>query len=168
MPRTFGNGLRRTAPIWNSGGNCEPDGWRRRLTLHLSFGHEKRVLLRSVMLMCLLLSVSCVGKRTGGHDAWRKVEVDLTRLDANGLRGPSNGKAAVSYEFCIPNTDRCKARVKAIDKTVKFMPGSRGRIGAGERECLCIGSTHQENHRSVLRALAELPFVERIMECHFE
>ena len=98
----------------------------------------------------------------------RKVEFDLAQLDAEGLRGPADGKVAVSYEFCIPNTDECKARVKAIDPTVQFMPGSRGRIGAGKQECLCIGSTHQKNFRQVLQALANLPYVARIIECHFE
>ncbi len=32
----------------------------------------------------------------------QKVELDLARLDADGLRGPPDGKVSVSYEFCIP------------------------------------------------------------------
>jgi hypothetical protein len=99
---------------------------------------------------------------------WAKVEINLAQLDAAGLRGSPDGKVSVSYEFAIPNTADCKAQVRAIDRTVQFMPGSRGRIGAAGDQCLCIGSTHQKNHRSVLRALAELPYVERIIECHFE
>lgn len=101
-------------------------------------------------------------------DPLAKVELDLDKLDTAGLRGPANGKVAVSYEFCIPNTDACKVEVKAIDSTVQFMPGSRGRIGATKEQCLCIGSTHQKDFRSVLRSLAELSYVERIIECHFE
>jgi hypothetical protein len=101
-------------------------------------------------------------------DPWRKIELDLNRLDADGLRGPSDGKIAVAYEFCIPNTDACKAEVKAIDGTVRFMAGSRGRIGASAGECLCIGSTHQKDFRGVLRRLAELAYVKRIIECHYE
>ena len=58
--------------------------------------------------------------------------------------------------------------MKAIDRTVEFMAGSRGRIGAGKGECLCIGHTHQENFRQVLAALAALPYIDRIIECHFE
>jgi len=102
------------------------------------------------------------------HPSERKIELDLAVLDSDGLRGPPDGKVAVSYEFSIPNTDACRAEVKAIDRTVQFMAGSRGRIGAGEGECLCIGSTHQERFREVLHALAELPYIERIIECHFE
>ena len=125
--------------------------------------------LSTILLMSLLLSSSCVDtRRAAVHDAWYKVELDLAQLDADGLRGPPDGKVAVAYEFCIPNTDDCKAQVKAVDQTVQFMPGSRGRIGAGKQQCLCIGSTHQENYRSVLQALAELPCVGRIIECHFE
>lgn len=35
-------------------------------------------------------------------DPMQKVELDLARLDADGLRGPPDGKVSVSYEFCIP------------------------------------------------------------------
>ena len=97
-----------------------------------------------------------------------KVELNLESLDPSGLRGPVGGKVAVSYEFAIPNTDECKAQVMAIDPTVQFMPGSQGRIQAGKTGCLCIGSTHQPSYRQVLRNLAELPYVQRIVECHFE
>ncbi|MDP6722960.1 MAG: hypothetical protein QGF59_30130, partial [Pirellulaceae bacterium] len=100
-------------------------------------------------------------------DRITKVELDLTKLDKDGLRGPPDGKVSVSYEFCMPNTDKCKAQVKAIDPTVQFMPGSRGRIGAGKNECLCIGET-RANYRDVLNRLAELPYIKRIIECHFE
>lgn len=98
----------------------------------------------------------------------KKIEIDLDDLDDQGLRGPSDGKVAVSYEFSIPDSEECRARVKAVDSTVQFMPGSSGRIGAGKHQCLCIGSTHQPNFRSVLYALAELPFIERIIVCDFE
>ena len=96
-----------------------------------------------------------------------KIELDLTKLDASGLRGPADGKVSVAYEFCIPNTAKCKAQVKGIDPAVRLMPGSRGRIGAGKSECLCVGETGA-NYRTVLKRLADLPYVKRIIECHFE
>lgn len=96
------------------------------------------------------------------------IEIDLGALDADGLRGPADGKVAVAYEFTIPDTPEARARVRAIDATVEFQPGSRGRVGAGEGECLCIGSTHQPDFRAVLEALASLPDVGRIVECHLE
>ena len=49
-----------------------------------------------------------------------------------------------------------------------FRSGSRGRIGAGPGACLCIGSTHGPGWRDVLEALAALPDVGRIIECHRE
>jgi len=123
----------------------------------------------TVLLGCLFLLTSCAeAERIAGQSVWRKVEIDLAQLDARGLRGPADGKVSVSYEFCIPDTPECRTRVKSIDRTVQFMPGSRGRIGAREKECLCIGSTYQEDYKKVLQALAELPYVERIIECHFE
>lgn len=106
-----------------------------------------------------------------GTDAaavWKKVEIDLGKIDAAGLRGPADGKVAVAYEFSIPDTEEARRQVTAIDKTVQFMPGSRGRIGAQPGECLCIGSTHQPEYRQVLFQLASLPFIKRIIVCDFE
>ena len=74
----------------------------------------------------------------------------------------------MAYEFCIPNTPDHKAVVKAIDPTVEFQCGSRGRIGCTKEQCLCIGSTHQPGFRDVLARLAALPYVEEIRECFFE
>ncbi len=96
------------------------------------------------------------------------IEIDLATIDADGLRGPADGKVAVDYEFTIVDSPEARARVQAIDASVEFLPGSRGRIGAGAGECLCIGSTHQANWRAVLESLAALPGVERIIECHRE
>jgi hypothetical protein len=121
-----------------------------------------------LFVMMVLLCVSCAkvpSDRSADH--WRKVELNLMQLDKDGLRGAPDGKVSVSYEFCIPNTDTCKAEVKAIDPTVQFMPGSAGRIGAGKDECLCVGAT-RKGYLDVLSRLAELQYVKRIMECYFE
>jgi hypothetical protein len=101
-------------------------------------------------------------------DTMAKVEIDLNSLDKEGLRGPPDGKVSVAYEFAIPNTGECKEEVRRIDPSVEFMPGSRGRVGAGNGKCLCIGSTHRQDYRAVLRSLSELPYIDRIIECHFE
>ena len=125
--------------------------------------------LNIALFVLLLYCVSCVQTKPSITPApWQKIEFDLAQLDADGLRGPADGKVAVAYEFCIPNTDACKAQVKAIDNTVQFMPESRGRIGANKQECLCVGSTHQKRSRQVLHVLANLSYVRRIIECHFE
>jgi len=121
-----------------------------------------------MLVCCVLLVQSCRGPGTDATDVWRKIEIDPAELDGEGLRGGEGGKTAVSYEFRIPDTPECREQVKRIDPTVQFMPGSRGRIGAREHECLCIGSTHQKDYAGVLRALAGLSCVERIIECHFE
>ena len=117
----------------------------------------------------VMLAASCAQpKHVSTADSRHKIEFDLTQLDSNGLRGPVDGKVAVSYEFAIPNTDVCRVEVAAIDNTVQFIPGSSGRIRAGENQCLCIGSTHQESFREVLHSLAGLPYIHRIIVCHFE
>ena len=103
-----------------------------------------------------------------GPDPLAKVAFDLDQLDENGLVGPADGKRALAYEFCIPPSEECKELVSSIDPTVEIMCGSPGRIGCYPDECLCIGSTHQENFRDVLRKIAELPYVEKIDETVFE
>lgn len=101
-------------------------------------------------------------------DPRAKIGIDLDALDADGLRGPADGKVSVDYEFAIPDTPAARAAVTRIDPSVTFQPGSRGRIGAKPGDCLCLGSTHQPRHREILLALARLPEVDRIIECHHE
>jgi len=97
-----------------------------------------------------------------------RAKLELEALDADGLRGPPDGKVAVDYEFAIPDTPAAREAVSQIDPSVNFFPSSRGRIGAQPGECLCIGSTHQPRHREILFALAQLPEIARIIECHHE
>lgn len=129
--------------------------------------HE-RFSRRRVTAGCLaalpLAGVAGCGRRPAPAD----VAVDLTTIDDEGLRGTGAGRVAVSYEFAIPDTPAARDAVRRIDRSVEFMPGSRGRVGATAGECLCIGSTHQPGWRDVLARLAELPGVERIVECHHE
>ena len=128
-----------------------------------------RLSAASCVVILLCGGCSCVDPSAQEENAlWSRVELNLAQVDDSGLRGPSDGKVAVAYEFVIPNTEDCRAEVAAIDPTVQFLPGSRGRIGAGIGQCLCIGSTHQDDYREVLRRLASLPYVDRIVECHFE
>jgi len=123
----------------------------------------------TVFLTLLSLLAACGPvPETPGPDPLVKVAFDLDRLDEDGLVGPPDGKRALSYEFCIPPSEECKELVSSIDPTVEFMCGSPGRIGCYPDECLCIGSTHQENYRDVLRKIAELPYVEKIDEAVFE
>ena len=98
----------------------------------------------------------------------KKITFDLTSLDDEGLYGTANGKRALSYEFCIPDRERYKSKVKHIDLTLQCMSESPGRIGCGTYENLCIGSTHQKNFRDVLRGLTELPYITRIDQSFFE
>ena len=127
-----------------------------------------RATMAIVVSGMLLCTVSCTATSRTQADPLSKIELNLHAIGPDGLRGPADGKVAVSYEFAIPNTEECRAQVRAIDPTVQFMPGSQGRIGAPKSGCLCIGSTHHPAYRDVLRRLAELPYVERIVECYFE
>lgn len=95
------------------------------------------------------------------------IELDLSALNSEGLRGPPDGLVAVSYEFCIPDNEKATAEVEGIDPTVSCSR-SPGRIGCEPGELLCIGHTGQAGFRVVLDRLAALPFVARIIEARFE
>jgi hypothetical protein len=72
------------------------------------------------------------------------------------------------YEFCIPGDAAPEAQVRGIDPTIQIFKKSRGRIGCGPGEYLCLGSTHQVDFRTVLAKLAHLPYVKRIDQAFFE
>jgi hypothetical protein len=98
----------------------------------------------------------------------QKITFDISKLDEHGLYGPPDGKRALSYEFCIPNTEQNRAEVERIDPTIKFFAESPGLIGCGKSENLCIGSTHQNDFKGILQRLAVLTYVQRIDESFFE
>lgn len=93
-----------------------------------------------------------------------KIRLKLETIDAEGLAGPPGGLRAVTYEFCIPDRKECRAEVYRLDPSVEFMPGSRGRVGCGPGQLLCVGNTHQPDWRAVLNSLAALGYVARIEE----
>lgn len=123
----------------------------------------------AVFLLASIFIGSCKNKQMP-EDAsvWNKVTVNLSRLDENGLAGPSNGKVAVNYEFCIPAKDKHWETVQKIDTTAQKMAGSPGRIGCDKQSWLIVGSTHQPNYKRVLYDLASLTYVARIQETFWE
>lgn len=107
-------------------------------------------------------------KRTEEEVALAKIKFSLDEIRPDGLRGPEDGLVSVSYEFCVPNDEQSIAEVKKIAPGVAVHVGSRGRIGCGEDQALCIGSTGGENWREVLLGIAKLGYVAEIRECYFE
>jgi hypothetical protein len=97
-----------------------------------------------------------------------KIGLDLEAIDDDGLTGPPAGRRSVDYEFCVPDVPALLARVQTIDPSVRVYRGSHGRVGCGPSEALVIGNTHQPDWREVLRRLAALPYVRRIVQAHFE
>lgn len=102
------------------------------------------------------------------HTAEPRIRFDLDRLDAGGLQGSPDGLRALHYEYCIPDRADAIREVAATDPTLQIQRGSPGRVGCGEGELLCLGHTHQLDHREVLERLACLPFVAEIHEAFFE
>lgn len=103
-----------------------------------------------------------------GVSADRVLGFDPSTLDANGLVGPADGKRALSYEFCIPAEPTSAAEVRAIDPSARVYEASPGRIGCSREQVLVIGHTHQPDFAAILQRLADLPYVDRIEETHFD
>jgi len=120
-----------------------------------------------IMLLC-----ACGSQQSSyrpDEKALEKIKFGLDHINEQGLSGPEDGKTAVHYEFCIPNSPEFLRAVQKIDPSLQTQPGSKGRVGCLRgREVLCMGNTHQEKWREILYRLAELPYVESIVQTHFE
>ena len=124
--------------------------------------------LVTLILSLSLLSPSCLAEERPRADPMSKITFALDQLNQDGLYGPPGGLRALHYEFCIPGDPAHAAQVRHIDPTIEIFPKSRGRIGCGPQEFLCIGSTHQPGFKTVLYKLASLPYVRRIDQAFFE
>jgi hypothetical protein len=113
-------------------------------------------------------TASAQEQRDEGVSADRVLGFDPSTLDANGLVGPADGKRALSYEFCIPADPTSAAEVRAIDPSARVYEASPGHIGCSREQVLVIGHTHQPGFAAILQRLADLPYVHRIDESHFE
>ena len=97
-----------------------------------------------------------------------KITFESDQLDSNGLYGPDDGKHSLTYEFCIPANVDYAQQVMSIDQTALVYRKSPGRVQCGYDEYLVTGETHQPEFRTVLKKLANLEYVSKISEAHFE
>lgn len=118
-----------------------------------------------MVLLAGLFASSCAGPRVG-HQG--KIRFNVEEIDDRGLIGPPDGLASVAYEFCIPEGDAYTRQVMLVDPSVRFYPGSRGRIGCERKKVLCIGSTGKPNWRGRLLELSALDYVTEIRRSFFE
>ena len=119
--------------------------------------------------LALALLPGCAGPKPEDEAALRaKIRFDLDALNADGLVGGPGSLRALDYEFCIPADEARLAEVRRIDPSVRVMRHSRGRIGCGPGQWLCLGNTHQPNARAILLRLAALPYLERIEQTVWE
>ena len=80
----------------------------------------------------------------------QKITFDLNSIDEDGLIGPTDGKASVDFEFCIPYKEQYLKEIQSIDSDIKCYYGSRGRIGCGNEEYLCIGNTGDKDYNLIV------------------
>lgn len=73
--------------------------------------------LFAIVLSALLLSACSHLDGLLKDKVQEKVAFDLSRLDADGLEGPADGKRSLSYEFCIPAHVNTARQVMYIDPT---------------------------------------------------
>lgn len=122
--------------------------------------------------LCLLtlvfsfLHASCANQKIINPSP--KIGFNINAIDKDGLIGPTDGKVALNYEFCIPAENQYIIEVRQIDPSVKCHKKSKGRVGCSKMEWLCIGNTEQEHARLKIHRLSELPYIERIQRTYFE
>ncbi len=121
------------------------------------------------LLFISLAFIHCTKKKAFSVDNMMesKIKFDISQLDKNGLTGPEDGKRSIAYEFCIPDNKINRDKVKKIDRTVQFTR-AMGRSLCSKNQVLCLGHTHQPNAQKVLLKLAELNYVEKIIETFYE
>jgi len=123
---------------------------------------------RACLLVLMVVLYACKTQMPPENpDAWKKIKLDFKQINAEGLAGPSKGKVAVNYEFCIPADEKHWRQVRKIDHTVQKNAG-KGRVSCKDTQWLVIGNTHQKNYQRVLFQLASLPYVERIEPVYWE
>lgn len=93
-----------------------------------------------------------------------KMTFDISRISAEGLVGPPDGLRSVSYEFCIPASEKLRASVRAINTTIQHYANVRGRVGCKSNHYSGIGDSHNPRWREILLAIARLKYVQRIDE----
>lgn len=123
-----------------------------------------------ILFILIVLSPGLLACKQGSHSITptndsnsmlQKINFDLSQISSAGLIGPPNGLRSLSYEFCIPATDKYLNEVRSISPDIQISK-SRGRIGCTKDQYLCIGETHAPQWREILMAIAKLDYVQRI------
>jgi hypothetical protein len=93
--------------------------------------------------------MSCsVFKSKALKQAEKKMNFSFSKLDKKGLIKDKG--TSLAYEFCIPNTEDNLTQIKSIDETIAVYKSSKGRIGCGKDEILCIGETIDKDYKKIL------------------
>lgn len=128
------------------------------------------MIFKGLLLILLLISpglLACkpanrnTAQATISNSVLQKINFDLSQISPAGLIGPPDGLRSLSYEFCIPATEKHLNEVRSINPAIQISR-SRGRIGCTKDQYLCIGETHTPQWREVLMAIAKLDYVQRI------
>lgn len=121
-------------------------------------------MIRTIILAaCLTTFIGC---KTTSNES--KIHFDLVAINEAGFVGPKDRQHSIDYEFCIPKGDSYTRQVMLADPSVRFYPGSRGRIGCSKSQILCVGSTGSPNWRGRLSQLETLPYIREIRRTHRE
>ena len=125
---------------------------------------------KPLLLIALLLMGGCsaITSHQAELNLKNKIGFDLQSLDKDGLYGVSDGKRALSYEFCIPADVDVVRQVMDIDPSLIIYRQTKGRSGCTDKQYLAMGDTFQKDYRTTLQQLVNLKYVTRIVEVYFE
>lgn len=125
----------------------------------------KIILVILVVISPGLLACKSINRNTTqattANSVLQKINFDISQISPDGLIGSPNGLRSLSYEFCIPATEKHLNEVRLINPDIQ-VSRSPGRIGCAKNQYLCIGETHHSQWREILMAIAKLDYVQRI------
>lgn len=128
-------------------------------------------MLSKITILLMLFFMACSTQKNTIADpaTLAKINFDISKIDEQGRYGPADGKRTLDYEFCIPKTEEKMAIIRKIDPDIQMPGQSRGRIGCGKMEQLCLGNTGgKADWKKVLLDIAGQDFVKRIEQNYYE
>lgn len=96
-----------------------------------------------------------------------KIKFKLVIFDKQGLIGEDNGKVALDYEFCIPNTPEVLNTINGIDSSIKPTK-SKGRTKCKEGYVLMMGNSYGKDIKRILCNLSQLDYITEINQVYWE
>jgi hypothetical protein len=124
------------------------------------------------LLFLIAMLISCSSSKDNANNLnvdcnTEKIKFKLVIFDKQGLIGEDNGKVALDYEFCIPNTPEVLNTINGIDSSIKPTK-SKGRTKCKEGYVLMMGNSYGKDIKRILCNLSQLDYITEINQVYWE